>query len=104
MPDLKKLYSETAGKGLVWITIDSDDEPAEVTAFLSRERIPWPNYHDDDGSWGRVFERQGIPLGVLIDANGNVAFYKAGYEISDLRAALVKLSSEFSSRANPNLK
>ncbi|HEY6369890.1 MAG TPA: hypothetical protein VIX37_04885 [Candidatus Sulfotelmatobacter sp.] len=37
-------------------------------------RIPWPNYHDVDGSMGAAFERNVIPLGVRIEAHGNIAF------------------------------
>lgn len=45
------------------------------------EHIPWPNYHDEDGSVGKTFHREDIPLGVLIDAGGKVMFYGSGYEI-----------------------
>jgi len=97
MPDLAKLYSETAEKGLVWLSIDSDEDPADATAFIAREHIPWTNYHDADGSLGEAFHREGIPLGVLIDPDGKVTFCRSGYEISDLRSAIAKLGPQFSS-------
>ncbi len=95
MPSLAELYAETSDKGLVFISIDQDDEPSAATTFLARERINWPNYHDDDGSLGKAFHREGIPLGVLIGADGKVIFYRTGYEISDLRAAVAKLGPNF---------
>jgi hypothetical protein len=105
MPDLVKLYDETAGKGLVWISIDSEDDATTAADYLSRHHIPWTNYHDDDGSLGDPFNRWGFPLAVLIDAEGKVAFYKGGYEITDLRNAIAKLGPEFNgasaSRASP---
>jgi thiol-disulfide isomerase/thioredoxin len=96
IPDLKKLYAETQDKGLVWISIDNDNDGGTATAFLAREQVPWSNYHDEDGSFGEAFHREGIPLGVLIDRNGKVIFYKSGYEIPELRNAISKLGPEFS--------
>ena len=101
IPDLKKLYEETSDKGLVWISIDNDDDSSTAGSFLSPEHVPWPNYHDQDGSLGISYQREGIPLGVLIDADGKVAFYKAGYEISDLRNGIAKLGPQFSALAAP---
>jgi len=101
LKDLKDLYGETEGKGLVWIGIDSDKELSTVAAFLARERLAWPDYHDQDGSLGKAFHRQGIPLGVLIDAKGNVVFYKSGYDAAELRAAIARLGPEFRSVEKP---
>ena len=96
IPELKKLYTETHDKGLVWISVDNDQNPKAATDFLSREHVPWPNYHDADGSMGVAYQREGIPLGVLIDANGKVVFYKSGYGIAELRGAISKLGPSFS--------
>jgi thiol-disulfide isomerase/thioredoxin len=104
VPDLLKLYDETGGKGLVWLGIDSDENPDAATKFISQNHIPWPNYHDVDGSMGAAFQRNVIPLGVLIDARGNIAFYQWGYEVSDLRAAIAKLGPEFTSGASASAK
>jgi thiol-disulfide isomerase/thioredoxin len=96
MPDLKKLYAETAPKGLAWISIDNDEDPDTVTKYLATEQIPWPNYHDADGLLGKAFGRDGIPLAVLIGADGTVKFYAMGYSIAELRAAIANLGPEFS--------
>jgi thiol-disulfide isomerase/thioredoxin len=94
--DLKKLYAETEGKGLAWVSIDNDEDSKTAAEFVSKENIPWPNYHDEDGSLGRTYQREGIPLGVLIDAEGKITFYKSGYEIAELRSAIAKLGPQFS--------
>jgi thiol-disulfide isomerase/thioredoxin len=98
-PGLKELYAETRKGELGWISIDGDDDQSEAATFVSREHILWPNYHDADGSLGRAFHRTAIPLGVLVDADRRVTFYKPGYEISDLRSAIAKLGPQFSSSA-----
>lgn len=97
-PGLKKLYAETSSKGLVWVSIDSDEDADTAVAF-DKQQIPWPNYHDDDGALGKAFGRETIPLGVLIDREGKVTFYRSGYDMAELRAAIAKLGPEFSSIA-----
>jgi thiol-disulfide isomerase/thioredoxin len=99
MPALAKLYGETADRGLVWFSVDNDEDPGDATAFINREHIPWHNYHDEDGSLGEAFHRGGIPLGVLIDAEGKVTFCTTGYEIAELRNAIAKLGPGFSAVA-----
>src|SRR3984957_7462829 len=100
MPGLTKLYAETADKGLAWVSIDNDEDGKAVAALLSHEHISWPNYHDEYNSFGKAFHRVGIPLGVLLDADGKVTFYQTGYGIGDLRAAIAKLGPEFSAVAS----
>jgi cytochrome c biogenesis protein CcmG/thiol:disulfide interchange protein DsbE len=97
IPELMKLHAETAPNGVVWISIDNDENASDAATFFSEQRIPWPNYHDEDGSLGKLFAREGLPLGVLIDSEGMVSFYKSGYEASELRAALAKFGPGFSS-------
>jgi thiol-disulfide isomerase/thioredoxin len=101
MPSLEKLYSETSDKGLVWLSIDSDEDPSVADKFIAREHIAWRNYHDPGAQYGRAFHRRGIPLAVLIDGEGKITFFKAGYDMGDLRAAIAKLGPEFVSVAKP---
>jgi thiol-disulfide isomerase/thioredoxin/outer membrane lipoprotein-sorting protein len=102
IPDLVKLYDETAPKGLVWVGIDGDENPELAEKFISHEHIPWRNYHDLDGAMGAAFQRNSLPLGVLIDAQGTIRFYAAGYETKDLQSAISKLGPEFGSLAAPS--
>jgi thiol-disulfide isomerase/thioredoxin len=91
MPDLKQLYSSTASS-VVWLSIDSDKDPGAATTYLSLEHIPWPNYHDRDGSLGKAFGRNGIPLAIVIDADGKIIFYEEGDYVAALRTALTRFS------------
>lgn len=63
--------------------------------------MAWRNYHDPDGALGNKFERNAIPLGILIDAQGKIIFCQSAYDIADLRRAIAKLGPEFSSIAKP---
>jgi hypothetical protein len=93
MSDLKKLYADTESKGMAWASVDSDEDAKTADEFRLREHVPWPNHHDQDGSLGRAYQRQEIPLGVVF------AFYEPGYEISELRAAIANLGPQFSAVA-----
>ena len=96
-PELKKLYAETAPKGLVWLGIDSDQTSEIAAKYIATERLPWPDYHDDNAAIGDAFGRSGIPLGVLIDSQGTIKFYAVGFDISELRAAIAELGPDFAS-------
>jgi len=95
IPDLLSLYAKTLPQGLTWIGIDSDTNPDAAEKFARAQSIPWPNYHDADGSMGAAFLRQTIPLGVLLDANGKIIFYKPIYQVSELRGAIATLGPQF---------
>ena len=97
MPELKKLYSETAPKGLVWMSIDNDETPETATKYVATEHLPWPDYHDGDGAIGDAFGRHGIPLCVLVGSDGMIKFYDVGFGIAEVRAAIAKLGPEFAS-------
>jgi thiol-disulfide isomerase/thioredoxin/outer membrane lipoprotein-sorting protein len=97
VPELKKLYAETAPKGLIWVGIDSDKTRETVSNYLVIEHVAWPDYHDGDGTIGEAFGRQSIPLGVLLDSAGTIKFYAVGFDIAELRAAIANLGPEFAS-------
>lgn len=96
-PELKDLYAQTHDKGLVWIGVDKGEDSATMEAFLRQQHIPWPNYDDTNGALSKAFACSAIPLGVLINANGKVIFYRVGYSVAELRAAIAKLGPQFSS-------
>jgi thiol-disulfide isomerase/thioredoxin len=99
--DLKQLYSDVGGKGLLLLTVDDQDDAATAANFLDREHVPWPNLHDPDGAMHKAFKPRGIPFQVLIDREGKVLFYQVGEDIGKLRAAVAKLGPEYSSVALP---
>jgi thiol-disulfide isomerase/thioredoxin len=100
MPMLAELNREAAPKGLVTLSVDEDEEPNDATDFLAKNRYTWPNTHDD-GKIGDAFKKTGIPLIVLIDAQGKIVFYDAGGDDAGLRKALASLGPEYASLAAP---
>lgn len=97
IPATKKLYSEIHDKGLEMVSIDIDEDAKSPAKLVEQEKIPWPNFHDEDGKLRDVFHANGVPLWVLIDREGKVVFW--GFEESDVRKAIAKLGTEFASVA-----
>src|SRR5271163_372173 len=98
MPKLAELDKQAKPKGLVTLLVDEDDDQKAGTEFLTEHHYTWPNTQDD-GKIGDAFQKIGIPLFVLIDAQGKIVFYKAGEDDAGLRTALAGLGPEFASLA-----
>ncbi|QNI33597.1 TlpA family protein disulfide reductase [Alloacidobacterium dinghuense] len=99
MPKLADLNHDAASKGLVLLSVDEDEEEKTATDFLAKHQYTWPNTHDD-GKIGDAFKKLGIPLVVLIDAQGKIVFYKSGEDDAGLRKVLAGLSPQFASLAS----
>jgi thiol-disulfide isomerase/thioredoxin len=92
---LKKMYAETAPKGLVMLAINEDNDPEAAAKFFATHSVDWPNFYDSDGEIFRSFPTNGgIPFYVLINAEGKVVFSQPGARDSELRAAISKLGLE----------
>ena len=92
LPNLEKLYQETKEKGLVFLSLDEDEQPQKATDFWTQHKEPWHNYHIDRQNAGK-FPSHGIPYFVLVDSSGNVSFSRDGMDENDLHAALASLTS-----------
>jgi thiol-disulfide isomerase/thioredoxin len=94
MPGLAKLQQEAALKGLVMLSVDEDEEAKTANDFLAKNHYAWPNTQDD-GKIGDAFQKVGIPLVVLIDAQGKIVFCKSGGDDDALRKVLTGLGPQF---------
>ena len=98
MPKLAELDHDAVPKGLVVLSVDEDENEKTATDFLSKHNYTWPNTHDD-GKIGDAFKKLGIPLFVLIDAQGKIVFYNTGEDEGELRKVLAGLGPQFASLA-----
>ncbi|HET9406533.1 MAG TPA: redoxin family protein [Candidatus Sulfotelmatobacter sp.] len=100
LPQLTELYQHAKDKGLVFLSVDEDEEAKTAAEFLAKKQIPWQNFHDA-GDIGKAFNKSGLPLTVLVDDKGKIVFYETGYSdgghFSGLRAAIAKLGPEYAS-------
>jgi thiol-disulfide isomerase/thioredoxin len=101
LPQMAGIYQQTKGRGLEFFSVDEDQDAKTAADFLAKKNIPWPNVHDG-GEIGKAFNKTGLPLTVLVDAQGKVVYYQTGYandNLSDLRAAIAKLGPEYAGLA-----
>lgn len=99
MPMLARLYGELRDKGLMLIGVTKDEEADKAREFLAKNHYEWPNAQDDkDGHTSEAWSAEGIPKLALVDKEGMITFYRAGYganEEKELRAALHKIDPVF---------
>ncbi len=96
LPQLAELYQETKDKGLVLLTVDTDEDAKNAADLLAKGGYQWPNFHDA-GELSDAFGVNGIPRTVLIDANGKVVFDKIDPKDGELRAQIAKLGPGYAS-------
>ena len=99
MPGLERIYADVKDKGLTVVTVDQDDTPESATGYLARHHDAWANFHDAQGAIRKTFKGEGIPLVVLIDAQGKIAYYDFAGDEAALRKAIAALGPEFASVA-----
>mgnify|MGYP001196227618 CR=1 FL=1 len=75
LPNVKKTYAKYNNKGLEIIGISLDRSKDELTKYIAKEEISWPQQFDGQG-WGNKFAVRygirGIPAMWLIDRQGNL--------------------------------
>lgn len=91
---MEKLYSETADKGLVFVSIDDDEDAQTATDFLRKRKDAWMNFHLTN-EIASAFPEHGIPYFVLLDASGKVVYSQQGFDEVRLRSAVAKLGPAF---------
>jgi thiol-disulfide isomerase/thioredoxin len=95
LPGMEKLYSETADKGLLFVSIDADEDAQTATDFLTKRKDTWMNFHLTK-EIASAFPDHGIPYFVLLDAAGKVVYSQEGFDEVRLRSAVSKLSPALS--------
>jgi thiol-disulfide isomerase/thioredoxin len=101
LPSLNRIYAEFKGKGMEFISLDQESEEGDrgdaVTAarYLAGHHYDWKNFHDSDRKVATALQCDGIPLVVLIDANGKIVYFDFGGKEAYLRKAIANLGPEF---------
>jgi thiol-disulfide isomerase/thioredoxin len=82
LPALARL-SQAAGDRLRVVGVASLDVPANSISFASDSRLPFPSLQDRDGDLERGLRRNGLPVTVLVRADGTVAYVYQGAPLTD---------------------
>lgn len=95
LPALAKLRASTSATDLQIIGIDEDQKTTDAIAYLKHNNYDWPNYHLTESA-EKQLSAFGIPVTLLVDANGTVAYYHVGENVTkDLVSAVHKLGPAY---------
>jgi hypothetical protein len=100
MPTIDRIFRYARPAGLYVLGIDQDRNPADAPAYLKNRNYDWPDYHDGkDGKYTGVgLKTTGIPVLLLIDASGKIAYFHPGADDEPgLLAAVRHLGPAFAS-------
>lgn len=93
IPFLKRLYDEFHDKGVHFVSVSMDKNPARWQQALKEEKLPWLNVRNMDGFEKRgirsEFHFNGIPYIVLLDKNGKIA--AKDIRLKQLREKIIEL-------------
>ncbi len=78
MPDLIQYYHDHQSDGLVFLSINSQDNQTSAQQFMREKQMPFPVMFDPDGKVGEYFRTDGLPDTFLIDRTGNLRFSWTG--------------------------
>jgi thiol-disulfide isomerase/thioredoxin len=71
IPHERELVEKYKDKPFAILSVSADDEKADLTEFLSSEKMPWAHWWDGSkGSVTRMFKVKAFPTLYLIDAQG----------------------------------
>ena len=86
LPNVKEQYELYHDKGFEVVGISLDEDRAALEEFLTEEKLPWIQLHQNDGSgWKNEnaarYAIQGIPACFLIDQEGKVVSLECRGEV-----------------------
>ncbi|MDR3699320.1 MAG: redoxin domain-containing protein [Candidatus Sulfopaludibacter sp.] len=90
LPAVELLHRAAESKGLVVFGVDSE-APALAREYVAKYKYTFRTLADPNDALAARYHVNGWPTTVLIDREGNVAFYDEGGEQEKLRDALLKL-------------
>jgi thiol-disulfide isomerase/thioredoxin/outer membrane lipoprotein-sorting protein len=95
MPVVDEIYTKTKEMGLVIVSVDQNEGPLDGAVYFARHHYGWANYHDTGKAVLKAFKSDGIPLMVLVDAQGKTVYYDFGSNEEGLRKAIAGLGPEY---------
>lgn len=88
MPALQRAYQKS-GRAVVFLGVDTKDEPDSAQDFLAAFHVTYPQVEDSDGEMLASLHSLGLPVTIVLDAQGRVVWRKSGrLREGDIQAAL----------------
>jgi peroxiredoxin len=83
MPIFNEIHEKYRQAGLVMLSINVDDETQRALHMAQSLKIRFPVLLDDQKTVSQLYQLDTMPLTVLIDREGTVRFFHAGYNVGD---------------------
>lgn len=105
MPSLRAFYDGNYRKlvrekrGLALIVISNDLRAGDLSSFMSNYRFPFPVYFDPYSDWNARYGVAGLPVTVVINADGDVVERMFGTQDWQSNRLLRKLETHLGSEA-----
>lgn len=77
MPRLQNAYAGAGGR-LAFLGVDTEDSAADAAAFLRLTGVKYPNVFDPSGTLARQIGTAGLPVTLVVDRTGKVAYRHFG--------------------------
>ena len=88
MPALQRAYQKS-GRVVAFLGVDTKDEPNSAQDFLAAFHVTYPQVEDRDGEMLASLHALGLPVTIVLDSQGRVAWRKSGrLREGDIEAAL----------------
>ena len=71
-PDLNKLYSKYAARGVIFLGVDMRDDNAAAVAFHHDYAVAYRSINDGDEQISAAYDVSAPPTVIVIDQNGNI--------------------------------
>jgi hypothetical protein len=92
MPELQRLATAYAGRGLVVVGVNQGESADRASAFARSLGIRYPMWLDERQQYGRAFGALGLPTTVVVGRDGIVARgYDGALTYQQLSAAVQPL-------------
>jgi thiol-disulfide isomerase/thioredoxin len=75
--------ADDAGPRLRVVGVATSDRPADSVTYAQDAKVPFPSLVDRSGDLGRALRRRGLPVTVLVAADGTVAKVYQGTPLTD---------------------
>jgi thiol-disulfide isomerase/thioredoxin len=97
IPELNKLSNDLSAQGVVFLSVDVEDDADAAANLLKEHDVPWQNLHDGENQMSAAFHTsQAVPWQILLNSEGKLAFYQLGEDVAKLRAAVAALGPQYS--------
>jgi thiol-disulfide isomerase/thioredoxin/Tfp pilus assembly protein PilF len=101
LPSVKKVQKAHANDPFVVVGISADRDGRAWRAFTDKNAMIWPQFWDERGTLGRLFDVKAIPTYVLLDGEGIERMRVRGPGFHEARDLMAEIDKQLELLAHP---